>query len=125
MTRADGDRPPAMIAHVAAMCRSRKYHYMTHEVEHPGWGRYILTTANGVTGMGARLTFVLLRRGWNVSDIQIVKDGEPQDVAKTVQAFMRALFADADSTSTPSRTGGASQPRNGALETKKNTVLRV
>ena len=96
---------------------------MTCDVQSPGPGRYVLTVRSGRKEL--TLTFARRRRRWDLSDIGLTEDGEPLDVTRSLYDVIRLLSSHEIGTGTPSRTRGARMPRNTALETKKNTVLRV
>lgn len=116
-------RLPAVISHLTAICRARQHRGVTADVQFSAPGQYVLTVCNGSKELA--LTFAQRRRRWDLADIQLAKDGEPVDAARSIYEVIRLLSDHEIGTGTPSRTGSARLPRNSALETKKNTVLRV
>lgn len=117
------DRLPAVISHLTAMCRARQHRGVTADVQLSAPGRYVLTVCNGRKEV--TLTFARRRRRWDLDDVQLTEDGEPVDTARSIYEVIRLLSDHEIGTGTPSPTGGARLPRDSALETKKNTVLRV
>jgi hypothetical protein len=116
-------RLPAVISHLTAMCRARQDRGVTADVQFSAPGRYVLTVCNGRKEV--TLTFARRRRRWDLADIQLTEDGEPVDAARSIYEVIRLLSDHEIGTGTPSRTSGSRLPRDSALETKKNTVLRV
>ena len=114
---------PAVISHLTAICRARQRRGMTADVQAAAPGLYLVTVCNGRKELS--LTFTLRRRGWDLADVQLTEDGVPVDAARSMYEILRLLSDHEIGTGTPSRTGGARLPRDSALETKKNTVLRV
>jgi hypothetical protein len=116
-------RPPAVIDHLTAICRARQERGVTADVQAPAPGRYVLTVCTSRKELA--LTFAWRRRRWDLTDIQLTKDGEPQDVTRSLYEVIRLLSDHEIGTGTSSPARGARLPRNSALETKKNTVIRV
>ena len=116
-------RPPAVIDHLTALCRARQERGVTADVQAPAPGRYVLTVCTGRKELA--LTFSWRRRRWDLADIKLTKDGEPQDVTRSLYEIIRLLSDHEIGTGTSSPTRGARLPRNSALDTKKNTVIRV
>jgi hypothetical protein len=117
------DRLPAVISHLTAICRARQHRGVTADVQFSAPGRYVLTVCNG--RKEATLAFARRKGRWDLDDVQLTKDGEPVDAARSIYEVIRLLSDHEIGTGTPSRTSGARLPRDSALETKKNTVLRV
>jgi hypothetical protein len=116
-------RFPAVISHLTAICRARQHRGVTADVQFSAPGRYLLTVCNNSKEL--TLTFARRHRRWNLADIRLTEDGEPVDVDHSIYEVIRLLSDHEIGTGTPSRTSGARLPRNSALDTKKNTVLRV
>jgi hypothetical protein len=116
-------RLPAVISHLTAMCRARQQRGVTADVQASAPGRYVLTVCNGPREV--TLTFARRRRRWDLADVQLTEDGEAVDAARSIYEVIRLLSDHEIGTGTPSRTRDARLPRDSALETKKNTVLRV
>jgi hypothetical protein len=112
-----------VIAHLTAICRARQNRGVTADVQETAPGRYQVTVGNGRKELS--LTFALRRRGWDLADVQLTEDGQPKDAARSMYEIIRLLSDHEIGTGTPSRTGAARLSRDSALETKKNTVLRV
>jgi hypothetical protein len=105
------------------MCRARQDRGVTADVQASAPGRYVVTICKGRKEL--TLTFARRRRRWDLADVQLTEDGEAVDAARSMYEVIRLLSDHEIGTGTPSRTRGARLPRDGALETKKNTVLRV
>jgi hypothetical protein len=116
-------RLPAVISHLTAMCRARQHRGVTADVQFSAPGRWVLTVCNGSKEL--TLTFARRRRRWDLADIQLTEDGELVDAARSIYEVIRLLSDHEIGTGTSSRTSSARLPRDSALETKKNTVLRV
>jgi hypothetical protein len=116
-------RVPAVIAHLTAMCRARQDRGVTADVQATAPGRYVLTVRLGRKELS--LTFARRRRRWDLADIQLTEDGEVLDAARSLYEVIRLLSDHEIGTGTPSPARGARLPRDSALETRKNTVLRV
>ena len=114
---------PAVISHLSAICPARQNRGVTADVQAIAPDRYAVTVCNGRRELS--LTFSLRRRGWDLADVQLTEDGKPADAARSMYEVIRLLSDHEIGTGTPSRTGAARLPRNSALETKKNTVIRV
>jgi hypothetical protein len=116
-------RFPAVISHLAAICRARQDRGVTADVRACAPDRYVVTVCHGRRELS--LTFAWRRRRWDLADVQLTEDGEVLDAARSLYEVIRLLSDHEIGTGTPSRTRGARLPRDSALETKKNTVLRV
>jgi hypothetical protein len=112
-----------VVAHLTAICRARQNKGVTADVQETAPGRYKVTVRKGRKELS--LTFALRRRGWDLADVQLTEDGQPKDAARSMYEVIRLLSDHEIGTGTPSRTGAARLSRDSALETKKNTVLRV
>lgn len=117
------DRLPAVIAHLIAICRARRDRGVTADVQTAVPGRYVVTVCRHQTELA--LTFAWRHRRWDLADVELTEDGEPQDAARSIYEVIRLLSDHEIGTGTPSRTRAVQAPRNSALETKKNTVLRI
>jgi hypothetical protein len=116
-------RLPAVISHLTAICRARQDRGVTVNVQDSAPGRYVVTVCNGRRELS--LTFAWRRRRWDLADLELTEDGEPADAARSIYEVIRLLSDHEIGAGTPSRTRGARLPRDSALETRKNTVLRV
>ena len=116
-------RLPAVISHLTAMCRARQDRGVTADVRGCAPGRYVVTICHGRRELS--LTFAWRRRRWDLADVQLTEDGEVLDAARSLYEVIRLLSDHEIGTGTPSPTRGARLPRDSALETRKNTVLRV
>jgi hypothetical protein len=116
-------RVPAVITHVAAMCRSKQGKGVTADVQAPAPGRYQVTVRRGRKELV--LLFAWRHRRWDLADVQLTEGGEPQDAALSIREIARLLSDHEIGTGDPSRIRGSRLPRDSALDTKKNTVLRV
>lgn len=117
------DPLPAVISHLTAMCRARQDKGVTADVQATAPGRYVITICNRRKTVS--LTFTWRRRRWDLADVQMTEDGKPVDAARSMYEVIRLLSDHEIGTGTPSPTRGARLPRDSALETKKNTVIRV
>lgn len=114
---------PSVIAHVAAICRSKQSRGLTVDVQAPAPGRYKVTIGKGRKELV--LTFAWRRRRWDLADVRLTEDGRPQDAARSMYEIVRLLSDHQIGTGDPSPVRGSRLPRNSALDVKKNTVLRV
>lgn len=115
---------PAVVEHLTSICRARSRQGLTADVQVPAPGRYIITISRA--GRELTLTVGWRHRRWDITDVQLTVDGEPRDAAGPLHQLIRMLSDHEIGTGTPSRIrGGSPLPRDSALETKKNTVLRV
>jgi hypothetical protein len=114
---------PSVIAHVAAICRSKQARGVTVDVQAPAPGRYQVTICKDRKELV--LTFTWRRRRWDLADVHLTDDGKPQDAARSMYEIVRLLSDRETGTEDRSRIRGSRLPRNSALDTKKNTVLRV
>ena len=117
------DPLPAVISHLTAMCRTRRDRGVTADVQATAPGRYVVTICSRRKELS--LTFAQRRRRWDLADVRLTEDGKPVDAARSIYEVIRLLSDHEIDTGTPARTRGARLPRDSALETKKNTVLRV
>jgi hypothetical protein len=115
-------RVPSVIAHVAAICRSKQARGVTAAVQ-ASPGRYEVTICKDRRELV--LTFAWRRRRWDLADVRLTDDGKPQDAARSMYEIVRLLSDHEIGTDDPTRVRGSRLPRNSALDTKKNTVLRV
>ena len=115
-------RLPAMVQHFAAMCHARQAKGITFEAS-AAPGHYLTTITTG--HQQATLAFSRRHRRWDLTAIIMTQDGKLLDTTRTIHDIIRLLTAHEIGTGTPSPTSGARLPRNSALETKKNTVIRV
>ena len=115
---------PAVILHLIAVCRARADRGVSVDVQASAPGRYVVTVCRSRKELS--LTIAWRRRRWDLADVQLTEDGEALDAARSMYEVLRLLSDHEIGTGTPSRTRGARLPgRDSALETKKNTVLRV
>jgi hypothetical protein len=115
---------PAIIRHLTAICRARQDRGLAAEVQEPAPGRYLVTISRAQRQL--TLAFAWHHRRWDLADAQLTVDGEPQDVGRSLYEVIRMLCDHEIGTGTPSHIrSGSRLPRDTALETKKNTVLRL
>jgi hypothetical protein len=115
---------PAAVMHLTAICRARKRQGLTADVQAPAPGRYIITICRA--GRELTLTYAWRHRRWDLADTQLTVGGEPQDTTRPLYQLIRMLSDHEIGTGTPSHIrSGSPLPRDSALQTKKNTVLRV
>jgi hypothetical protein len=111
-----------VIAHLTALCRARQGRGVTADVQALSPGRYVVTVCHARREL--TLTFAWRRR-WDLADVRLTEDGKPLDAARSLYEVIRLLTDHEIGTGTPSPVRGSRLPRDSALETKKNTVLRV
>src|ERR1017187_8716621 len=116
-------RPPAVIDHLTALCRARQERGVTADVQAPAPGRYVLTVCTGRKELA--LTLAWRRRRWDLADIQLAKDGEPQHVTRSLYEVIRPRSDHETGTGPSSPSRGPRLPPNSALDSKKTPVRRV
>jgi hypothetical protein len=115
---------PAVLAHMAAVCRARLHDRGTVDVQPGGPGRYVITACLGSRELV--MMFARRRRGWALTAAGLIADGEPRGVRCSNLAEVMRLLGDHQSgAGDRSAVRAARLPRNSTLDARKNTVLRV
>jgi hypothetical protein len=115
---------PAVLAHIAAVCRTRLHDRGTVDIQPGGPGRYVITACLGSKELV--MMFARRRRGWVLAAAGLIADGRPQAVrCDNLTEAMRLLGDHETGTGNRSPVRAARPPRNSTLDARKNTVLRV
>jgi len=115
---------PAVLAHIAAVCRARLRDRGTVEVQPGGPGRYVITAC--LSNRELVMMFARRGRGWVLAAAGLIADGEPRTVrCSNLTEAMRLLGDHQTGTGDRSPVRPARLPRNSTLDARKNTVLRV
>lgn len=121
-TGIDTGHLPAVIQHMAAICQSRQ-HRAEIDVQQKCPSYYQVTIRKGNREL--LLEFAYRKHRWILADFHLTIDGKPKDLSGTITEILRLLSRHEIGTDDPSPVRSARQPRNIAIETKKNTVIRV
>ena len=118
------DALPAVLAHIAAVCRSKLHDRGTVDVQPGGPGRYVITACLGSRELV--MMFARRRRGWTLAAAGLIADGQPQAVrCSNLTEVMRLLGDHQTGTGNRSPVSAARLPHNSTLDARKSTVLRV